>query len=463
MKDEMTISFNHINFYFIIRNILRFLWIPVLLAVSAWLLLTAGETMLFHPEYRSSAILVVSSKGGTSAYSSLKTTKEMTQVFAEVFQSDVLREKVAEELGVSKLNGSISTEVIPETNLLQLNVTSDTPETSFKTLHSILKHYTNVSDYLFSNAVLEQIKPPSVPTKPCNQFISESQKALISVAAALLGIVGIFLLTIWDDTIQTAAAAKDMIDGKLCAMIPYVKIKKRSRKKDANASILITNPKTDFSYIEAFQNFSTMLDHRMKKHQHQVLLISSSLENEGKSTVSANLALTLADRNKKVLLIDCDFRKPSQYKIFDIHDHIKQEFSDYLLSDKKKQEYQPTKFKSIDLALSKSNTEKAVKLVHSERLAEYIEKMRAHYDYILLDSAPMIISDTEALVNLCDTSLLIVRQGYSLVGDINDCLDKLNSTHSTRGYLLNYYRTLGKGKDPKHMISNRNPSIHPTN
>jgi hypothetical protein len=89
--------------------------------------------------------------------------------------------------------------------------------------------------------------------------------------------------------------------------------------------------------------------------------------------------------------------------------------------------------------------------------------MRAHYDYILLDSAPMIISDTEALVNLCDTSLLIVRQGYSLVGDINDCLDKLNSTHSTRGYLLNYYRTLGKGKDPKHMISNRNPSIHPTN
>lgn len=455
MKNDRTFSLEHINFYFLIRNLLQFLWIPILLAVSAWLLISAGETVLFEPQYRSSAILVVSSKGGTSAYSSLNVTKEMTRVFAEVFQSDVLREKVTQELGVSKLNGTISTEVLPETNLLQLNVTADSPESAFKTLNSVLNHYSEVSDYLFSNAVLEQIKSPTVPITPSNQFVSSQQKKLIVGTAALLGIFVIVLLTVMDNSVQTASAAKDMIDGELYSIIPYAKIKKCKSKDRKKASILISNANTDFSYTEAFQNFSTVIDHKLKKNQHKVLMISSCLENEGKSTVSANLALALADRNKKVLLIDCDFRKPSLYKIFDLQKSIKQEFSDYLLENKKKQHYQPTKFQKIDLVLSSTNTDKAVKLVHSDRLAQYVDEMRGQYDYILLDSAPMIISDTEALLNVCDMTLLVVRQGYSVVGDINDCLDKLNQNENERGYIINYYRTLGDSNDQKHSASHR--------
>lgn len=455
MKNDRTFSLEHINFYFLIRNLLQFLWIPILLAVSAWLLISAGETVLFEPQYRSSAILVVSSKGGTSAYSSLNVTKEMTRVFAEVFQSDVLREKVTQELGVSKLNGTISTEVLPETNLLQLNVTADSPESAFKTLNSVLNHYSEVSDYLFSNAVLEQIKSPTVPITPSNQFVSSQQKKLIVGSAALLGIFVIVLLTVMDNSVQTASAAKDMIDGELYSIIPYAKIKKCKSKDRKKASILISNANTDFSYTEAFQNFSTVIDHKLKKNQHKVLMISSCLENEGKSTVSANLALALADRNKKVLLIDCDFRKPSLYKIFDLQKSIKQEFSDYLLENKKKQHYQPTKFQKIDLVLSSTNTDKAVKLVHSDRLAQYVDEMRGQYDYILLDSAPMIISDTEALLNVCDMTLLVIRQGYSVVGDINDCLDKLNQNENERGYIINYYRTLGDSNDQKHSASHR--------
>lgn len=455
MKNDSPFSLEHINFYFLLRNLLRFLWIPILLAVSVWLLLSAGETVLFEPEYRSSAILVVSSKGGTSAYSSLNMTKEMTRIFAEVFQSDILREKVAQELGVSKLNGTITTEVLPETNLLQLNVTAESPESAFKTLNSVLNHYTEVSDYLFSNAVLEEIKSPTVPISPINQFMPYEKKKLFAMAGAAVGVLGIVLLTIMDDSVQTASAAKDKIDGELYSIIPYVKFKKRKKKNRKNTSILISNPNINFAYTEAFQNFSTVIDHKMKKHNYKVLMISSCLENEGKSTVSANLALALADRNKKVLLIDCDFRKPSQYKIFDLQKGIKQEFSDYLLSGKVKQKYQTTKFQKIDLAIGKSNTDKAVKLVHCDRLKKYVDEMRENYDYILIDSAPMIISDTEALLNICDTAMLVVRQGYSMVGDINDCIDALSHTKSNRGYIINYYRTLGKSNDQKHSAAHR--------
>lgn len=455
-QPNQTISLEYINPYYLLRNVLRLFWIPILLAISALLLLSSGRSILYKPEYRSSAIMAVTSKGGNSAYSSLSMTKEMTKVFAEVFQSDILKRKVAEELEIQKLDGKITTVVLPETNLLQLNVDSSSPEEAFKTLNSILNHYTEVSDYLFDNAVLETLKSPTVPISPTNSFATDSRKKLIALLAAAVGLALIVFLTVMDDSIQTASAAKDMIDGELFGIIPYENQKnKRRRKNEKNTSILITNPITQLSYIEAFQNLSTAIDHRMKKHHHQVLLISSSAENEGKSTVSANLALALSDRGKKVLLVDCDFRKPSIHKIFDLQKSVKQDLSEYLLKDNLSKKYKVTKYQNIDIALTNGNSGKAIQLVHAGTLAQFIETMRSEYDYILLDSAPMLISDTEALTSISDTSLLVVRQAFSTVGEINDCMDALNVSEGGRGYILNHYRTLGQSADEKHSAAHR--------
>ena len=454
MKDKNAISPEYVNLRYLLKNLLRHIWIPILLAVSVWNLLSVAETMLYKPQYRSSAILAINSKEGSNSYSSLSMAKEMTQIFAEVFQSNILKTKVEEELGGQKLTGKITTSVITETNLLQINYECDSPEESFRALNGVLNHYSEVSDYLFDNALLETIKAPTVPEYPTNIFMSHDKKQKLALLGGICGVLLILAITVMDDSIQTASAAKDKLDGELYTIIPY---EKRNRRKKKKSAILITDPETKFTYVEAFQNFSTIIDHRMRKHDQKVLLVTSTLENEGKSTISTNLALALADRGRKVLLVDCDFRKSSVYKICDIEPKkIKQDFVKYLLSENQKQPYRVTNYQKIDLAICHPDTENAVKLVHSENLAAFIEQQRENYDYIILDSAPMIISDTEALLKVCDTSLLVVRQEFASVGDINDSLDILGGDESRhRGYVLNYYRTLFGGRMEKHSAAHR--------
>ena len=70
----------------------------------------------------------------------------------------------------------------------------------------------------------------------------------------------------------------------------------------------------------------------MDKEDAKVLLVTSVMENEGKSTVAANLALSLAQGGSRVMLIDCDFRKPAQYKIFNVRDNEEKDLGDVLIN-----------------------------------------------------------------------------------------------------------------------------------
>lgn len=452
--NESVINLEYVNPYFVLKNLLRLIWIPILAFVSIYLLISSLVIMRYKPVYRSSAILVVNSKSttATSSNNTLNVTLEMTQVFAEVFQSDVLKNKVAEDMGTDKMPGTISTEVIPETNLIKISVDDTSPEVAFNTLDLVLKHYSEVSDYIFDNAVVEVIKSPSVPTSPNNAPMSGKKKIIFSALGAILAAGAIVIFTFLDDTIQTVSAAKDKIDGDLYSVIPY---EKKASVKDGKVSILITNPGSSRKYIETFRSLATMIDHRMKRTHSKVIMVSSSAENEGKSTVAANLALSLTYRENKVLLVDCDFKKPSVHKIFDKQDEIEEDFSEYLLSDSH-EPYNVSHFHALDLAMSSKGTT-SVKLVHSERLGEFLESMRSKYDYIIIDSAPMmIISDTEAMVKVCDSYLLVVRQAYVPVGAINSCIDAITEDSDKNvGYVLNYYRKLGNKNEEKHNASHR--------
>ena len=82
--------------------------------------------------------------------------------------------------------------------------------------------------------------------------------------------------------------------------------------------MLISNPLRSFQYAESNKMMASRVRSYLDKENAKTLLVTSVMENEGKSTVAANLALGLAQEGNRVMLIDCDFRKPAQYKIFDM-------------------------------------------------------------------------------------------------------------------------------------------------
>lgn len=451
MANREMFSREYINPYYLLQALLRNFWVPILVAAGLWMSLTACQKIMYKPTYRSSVFMVVNNKNSVGTYTSLKTTKEMAAVFAEVFQSDVLKHRVAEDMGVERLNAAISTEVIPETNLLRINVDADSPENAYNTLNLILEHYKEVSDYILDNAVLEVLKAPSVSSVANTGFLTHARIIQLTLIGALAAIAGILLLVIMSDTVQTVSGAKDKVDASLYAVIPYVK-KRRSKGKTA---ILVTQPQVSLNYVEVMKNLGAMIEHRMRKHGHKVLLVSSPAENEGKSTVAANLALVEAEKGRKVLLVDYDFKKPSVYKIFEASENVKQDFSEYLLA-KGKAPYEVTRIDNLDLALSQQGNSSA-QCVNAEKLKTFIAKMREEYDMVILDSAPMmLISDTEAILKLSDTALLVVLPDYVPVGVINSCLDVITGTGDMKvGYVLNSYRSLEWSRGEKESTNHR--------
>lgn len=444
MNEERVIRLDEISAWSVVQDIIRNFWVILLIAASALLGVSTYSKLAYVPEYTSTATIAVSAKTTASSYSALTTTMQMAEVFAEVFQSDVLAAKVEEQMGGEELDGRITASVIPETNLMTVGVTSSNPEQAFRTLDLVLENYPSISDYLFDNAVLEVIEGPIVPVSPSNALPTGKYMILALAAGILLPVLIIVVLSALRDTVQTQQAAKRKLDGEMLGTIVHEEKNKivAAKRKKKKVAALITNPLVSFSYMESYQNLCSKLDYHMRRRKQKILLVSSAQENEGKSTVAANLAIGLASRNRKVLLLDCDFRKPAMQKVFEIKTEQKDDFGYYLSSsDAKGGMLVFLKKFGIHLGVNQVSYDSSQRMITSQKMKNFLEKQRAEQDYIIIDSPPMLLaSDTEALASLADAALLVVRQDQTTAPDINDCIDALKQTSvDFVGYVLNDY------------------------
>ena len=158
--EDNSLRLDEINFFGLVALLLKNLWVIAALCISALLCYTSVCRLTYQPDYTSTATFMVSAKDSTSAYNSLTTTQSMASVFVEVFQSNVLREKIQAQMPDGVFEGTITTTTIPETNLLLVSVTAQEPDTAFRALNLLIDNYSSISDYVFANAQLEVIKDP---------------------------------------------------------------------------------------------------------------------------------------------------------------------------------------------------------------------------------------------------------------------------------------------------------------
>lgn len=435
MKDERFFP-EDINWFCLLRGLLYNFWVLVLAALTAILCVENGYLFTYRPLYTSSATVAVNVKGGLNAYTSLDLTSRMAQVFAGVFQSDAFQSTVKNKVAAS---------VLPETNLIRVQVTADDPRTAFLSLKDVLEHYPSFTDDLFSNAELRVIRDPAVPLAPSNPVDLKPYRIRACAGAVLFTGAVLTVLILRRDTVQTAHAARHKLDGRVLGVIGHARKGKRTAgrniKSGRKAAALLSDPFVRSGYTEAYQDLCAALEHRMRRDGKKVLLITGAGENEGKSSVAANLALALSMRGRRVLLLDLDLRKPALHKIFSLRSAAKNGLGQYL-SDPKSTE--PPLIFSEKYNISLGLTAPAAHpehLLHGDKLKKLIAAARADddFDYILLDSPPMLLSaDAEALAELCDLSVLVVRQDHTPAAVLNDCADLLTQAQSDfGGFVLN--------------------------
>ena len=443
--EDRTLRLDEINPHGLIALLLKNLWVVVALCVSALLCYTSVCRLNHTPQFTSSATFMVSARDSTSAYNSLTTTQSMASVFAEVFQSNVLREKIQAEMPDGQFEGTVNTTTIPETNLLIVTVTSPEPDVSFQALTLAVKHYSAVSEYLFANAQLEVIKDPVIPVAPSNPLKVEEQYPLVVLIAGFFGVGLLVLLYVFHNTVKTPAAARRKIDASLLRTIHHEEKNKtlRAKLRRKNVAPLIGNPLISKTFIEDNLSLCSALEYHARKRGQKVILITSVGENEGKSTVAANLALAMAEKGRRVILLDCDFRKPSLHKIFELQQkernitaYLTREQTDIsacLTEDRKH---------NVLLGISKNPGKSITALLSNGALPALLQQLRTEADYVIVDTSPMLAAaDAEIIAGMTDTAILIARADFMPVTAINEGLDRLRkSAPEVCGFVLNNYR-----------------------
>lgn len=448
MEENTNLYGDEINLGLIFRDLVRNLPLFVLAALTVLFGVQAYKNLGYHPEYTSTATMAVSARGttDTSAYNSLKTSNSMAEVYSEVFGSDVMEEKIAEEMGELPEHTAITSELISETNMILVHVTAQDPKTAYQVMNSIMDNYTSVSDYLFGNAVLELVDEPKVPVEPSNEVNLMKLRVLGIAAIVCLLAAAIILCNILRSTVKTTACAKRRLEGQCLGSIPHEEQNRTLQAKlhKINKAVLISNPTIGFRFEESYHQLASRLDYHMKKKNQKVLMVTSVAENEGKSTVAANIAIAMAQRNKKVLMIDMDLEKPALYKIFDNRATYENSLLAYLdgqalLTDV----LQKIPKTGVYTVLNRKAINDPLKYLNSESLQKLIRACRKVFDVIILDTAPFVAgSDTQALMEYADASLLVVRQDVVRISDLNDASETLQESDAEYiGYVLNDFES----------------------
>jgi capsular exopolysaccharide synthesis family protein len=415
------------------RDILKHWWLVLIFAVSFSLLANVAITATYDSEYTTDTILVVSSTDlNSTVEKNLSSTQKLAACFAEVLDSSVLRAKVAEDLGVSKVNATTTAEQITETNMVEMKVTAATQVEAFQVTQSILDNYSQITDYILDDVIIEVLQEPALPTTPSNQPNMAKIMAIGFLAGAAVMIVYLAVRSIMRDTVKNEKEASEKLDARLLGTIYHEKKNGgffHRAKKQKQDAMIIDNPLRSFQFVESNKIMATRISSRLDREGKKVLMVTSVLENEGKSTVAANLALALAMENKRVLLIDLDLRKPAQYKILSLsaNDRIDlaRVFKEGKFPLKVGVPYKQTSLTVIAGSAAVVNTDS---LLSNPKLEALVNAWKEKADYIVLDTSPLALaSDTEDLVRLTDGAVLVVRADYVLAGAVNDAIDRLES------------------------------------
>lgn len=423
--------------YGLILTVLQDVMKKWLLILSVTLMVAMASYVItdytYTPVYRTTTTFVTSSGSTTSTtFQNLSAANTLASVFSELINSSLFRSKVLEASGMSYFNGTIQASVIPDTNLLTMTVSSSDPRSAFMMSKGIIEHHELITSSALGNVVLEVLQSPVVPVTPSNPLSLKNAVIKASMIAFSLMCILMAALSFSSDKVRSKSEADQKlvcrILGELRHENKYKTLKEMLRRK--KTGIVITDPRTSFMYAEAMTRLSGRILRHMRKNE-KILLVSSFLENEGKSTVAVNLAVSFVRRGKKVLLIDCDLRKPSCALILNQHKQTVSLID--VLQNKAALSDATTYQKSSGLYLLTSikGLRTATNLIGSAQMKQILSELRSDFDLILVDTPPMSAApDAEVLSEFCDASLLVVRQNEADAKELNNVISILEKSKS---------------------------------
>ena len=433
-----------IELYSLLKDIIKNSWAVVLCALIGSMGFFLVTHASYEPMYTSTATLTVLNSGAvTASYSTYTISTEKANVLVNVFTEPTIKEYAAAYLELDSFDGTVSARVLDQTNFIELKVTSDHPEKAYKLLNAVLKSHHKVSNKIFKNAGVTVISAPTVPSGPSNH-ISTSNRNIVIMGCATLALAFVVAMSLRRNTVKKESDFDEKIESKLLGTIAHEDKRmtlKDMKQKKKKGLLIHSNAYISLRFTENFHKIAAKLEHKKNRSDERVFAVTSVAENEGKSTCAANIAVSLADRGNKVILLDLDFKKPAVYKIFSEETIDNGEVSDLLSNKVSLEDFTFRQFKktSLSLAVNTKADPDYRNYIESGSITELIEKLKAWYDFIIIDTAPLSLDSTVTdIIKMVDKTILIVRTDTVHANILNDAISTISKISSNlAGCILN--------------------------
>ena len=307
----------------------------------------------------------------------------------------------------------------------QLQRQLEASQTTYEALLKRLQEVRIAENQTQANArVVEEAKIPKNPISPKITL----NLALGGILGAMLGIAAALIIDARDRTLKTVQEIKDQLGYTLLGSIPLL---------GKHASMLPMQDQPRSAVSEAFRMLQANLKFSRVDEKLKVIVLTSAVPNEGKSTVSANLGLALAELGNRVLIMDGDMRRPSQHQVWEEPNSVG--LSNVLVDQSDISTVVQEVHPNLDLLTAGAPPPNPIALLESQRIADLLDKCRQAYDYVLIDTPPVAVgADAALLGKLAEGTLLVVRPSIADITGITGTKEMLQrSGQSVLGMVIN--------------------------
>lgn len=389
------------------------------------------------PQYEARTTLLVQSHntGNQISYNDLAANQKLVFTYGEIIKSNRIARDVISRLDLNMteqellkkvrvLRSSeslVTTILVKDANLSMAVTLANNLAHVFKDNLPLVMKVENVT--VLDEARIEDNPEPVSPRVMFNIAIT----AILSLS---VGCVVALVVELLDKTVKTENMAAELLEIPVLSTIPL------ETEKGRTGQICLEQPKSQVA--EAFRAFRTNIRYMGLKKELSVVLITSALPGEGKSFITSNLGAVIAKEKKKVLLVDCDLRKPSLHKIFDIDNEYG--LTSVLMKEAAVGSVLRNVQQYLDILTSGPIPPNPAEMLGTIQMSQLVNSLKNNYDIVLLDSSPIIpVTDGQLLAKISDGVVMVIKAGYTPREDIKSAMENLKLVGANIiGTVLNY-------------------------
>lgn len=411
--------------------LLRF-WLSTIVVTVLGVLVAAGVTLLATPMYQSTITFFVatSSSGAASASNSPLQADEFAQrrinSYLGVVTSEEFAQRIIDDTGVAltpdALSQMINATAQPQTVLLNVAVTDESSARSLIIAKSIVKNLDTTIGQLDNRGKSNSVELRAISGPSLQPYAVSPRKKLNLAIGLLIGLAAGVAQALIRQQLDSSFRDRDQLTKTGLPLIGELNFERSAVK----APILLPDMQAS-RRAEAFRQMRTNLRFMNAASPVSVIVLTSSVKDEGKTTTAANLAISFAEAGRRTLLVDADLRQPRLQEYLGLS--AESGLTSLLIGDATVDEVvQPWGDHDLKVITSGPTPPNPSELLGSSAMENLVQQLRNSYEVVIIDTPPLLpVTDAAVVATVADGVILIVRNGKTRSDQVSKSLETLTA------------------------------------